>query len=745
MKIHRSIKVLSCFAMLMGPSWYQAHGVVPEAEFFNRTATFPVYLNGDITEESAAEIVSATDDGMTLIYTDSENDRVGFVDITDANNPLPAGVLDVGGEPTSVATAGDYVLVAVNTSEDFVNVSGDLVVISLADRNIARRIPLLGQPDSIAVSPDGQYAAIAIENERDEDLGEGLPNQMPAGFMTIIYLIGTPKSWQTREVDLLGLAEAFPNDPEPEYVAINELNVAVVTLQENNHLVIVDLPSGKILNDFSAGFVDLENIDNNEDGLLCFKDNLQGIPREPDGVTWISPFSFATADEGDLFGGSRGFTIFSIFGDILYEAEESNEYLAASIGHYPEDRAENKGVEPENVSFASYDGRDILFVGAERANIVFAYELNQNLEPGLIQILPTSVAPEGILTIPQRNLVVIAAEKDSRDDGFRSSLSIFELGASAPDYPTLIAANNQNDLPMSWGALSGLTIEGQTAYTVGDSAFAKSRIFEMDLSQTPALITSEILLKDTMGLMKDFGQFKVHTDMAVDLDLEGITRDSAGNFWLVTEGAGSVNDLDRPVTKENLLIKANANGDIVKIIRLPAAINATQSRFGLEGISYMETMDEALLTVIFQREWLNDPKGSVRIGQYSLTDDTWAFAFYPIDPVESPRGGWVGLSDITPTGEGAFAVIERDNQSGADAKVKRIYEIDLANLRAEQSPRILQKRLIADLLPLLRKEFTAVPDKVEGLAKAEDGALYILNDNDGLDDSSGETRLLKIK
>ena len=72
-------------------------------------------------------------------------------------------------------------LVAVNTSTDFVNVSGNLVVVDIATRTIVETIALGGQPDAIAVSPDGAYAAVAIENERDEDLGDGAPPQAPAG------------------------------------------------------------------------------------------------------------------------------------------------------------------------------------------------------------------------------------------------------------------------------------------------------------------------------------------------------------------------------------------------------------------------------------------------------------------------------------------------------------------------------------------------------------------------------------
>ena len=60
------------------------------------------------------------------------------------------------------------------------------------------------------------------------------------------------------------------------------------------------------------------------------------VPREPDGVTWMGTEYFATADEGDLHGGSRGFTIFSKNSDIVYSSASELDHLAARIGHYPE-------------------------------------------------------------------------------------------------------------------------------------------------------------------------------------------------------------------------------------------------------------------------------------------------------------------------------------------------------------------------------------------------------------------------
>lgn len=77
-----------------------------------------MFLNTDVRLQTVAEIVAASEDGRLLVYTDTATGNVGFVNIEDPANPLPAGVVDVDGQPTSVAVAGGYALVAVNTSPD---------------------------------------------------------------------------------------------------------------------------------------------------------------------------------------------------------------------------------------------------------------------------------------------------------------------------------------------------------------------------------------------------------------------------------------------------------------------------------------------------------------------------------------------------------------------------------------------------------------------------------------------------
>ena len=106
--------------------------------------------------------MTQSEDGMTLVYTDSPLGAVGLVDITDPAAPKPLGNIEVGGEPTTAHILGGKVFAAVNTSESFANPSGKLVTADLASRTVVAECDLGGQPDSVAVAPDGSFLAVAI-------------------------------------------------------------------------------------------------------------------------------------------------------------------------------------------------------------------------------------------------------------------------------------------------------------------------------------------------------------------------------------------------------------------------------------------------------------------------------------------------------------------------------------------------------------------------------------------------------
>ena len=98
----------------------------------------------------------------------------------------------------------------------------------------------------MALSPNGRYGAVVIENQRDEDLDDGLLPQGPTGSLVIVDFTGNPSRWSLRSADLSPVAAnaSSGDDLEPEFVDINHDNLAVVTFQENNHLAVIDLRTG---------------------------------------------------------------------------------------------------------------------------------------------------------------------------------------------------------------------------------------------------------------------------------------------------------------------------------------------------------------------------------------------------------------------------------------------------------------------------------------------------------------------
>ena len=702
------------------------------AESFSRVATWPVFSNlpdGEPREtETAAEILAATADGQTLLYTDSETGVLGFVDIADPANPVAAGRLELGGEPTSVAVRGNTALVAVNTSADFVNPSGHLAVVDLVTRAVTRTCDVDGQPDAVAVSPDGTFAAVAIENERDEDLNDGALPQLPAGYLAVFALGDTaPANCDAATlVDLTGRAVVGPTDPEPEFVSINDANQAVVTLQENNHLAVVDLATGTVLSDFSAGAVSLDAVDTAEDDVINLSASLADVPREPDAVAWLNTTQFVTANEGDFQGGSRGFTIFNADGTVAFDSGVTLEHLAASVGHYPEHRSENKGAEPEGVAVGQYGDDTLIFVGLERSNLIAVFDTN-DATPTLRQTLAVGVGPEGILPLPGRDLLAIANEVDDAEEGIRSTISLFAFDGAAPAYPTIVS-DAVAGAPIGWGALSGLAADPNDPgrlYAVHDSFYTASRIYTIDVANQPARIVAAQPLSNGGA--------------AVSYDLEGIAPAADGGFWLVSEG-------NPGKETANLLIKAAADGTVEREITLPDEVAAIAVRFGFEGVTTTGAGDDELVLVAIQREWEGDPKGHARIAAFRPADDTWSFALYPLDAPESAAGGWVGLSELVALDNGTVAVLERDNRGGPDAAIKRVYTFDAAKLHAPagDSLPVLEKALAVDVLPQLNAASGWVPDKPEGMTVAADGTVYLVTDNDGIDGATGETLFLRL-
>ncbi|MCG7457458.1 MULTISPECIES: esterase-like activity of phytase family protein [unclassified Corynebacterium] len=740
----------------------------PDAQStFERTATYPVYENRpegeDKSAETVAEISTVSKDGKTLIHTDALAQRIGFIDISDPSSPKGLGTLDLKAqghakdEPTSVAVYGDYLLVVIDeTAGDFANPKGRVDIVRISDRTRVSSIDLQGQPDSIAISPAGApgspKAAIAMENQRDEELNDGNLPQLPTGFVQTIDLSGDAKDWKATPIrfeddngKLLNVVKKAgldtPEDLEPEYVSINGKNQLAVTLQENNGVAIIDLQSNRITNVFSAGSAEVKGVDTQSDKIINPTDTLPASPREPDAIAWIDDNHVATANEGDWKGGTRGWTVFDTAGKIVWDAGNSVENLAIRHGLHNNKRAKKKGVEIEGIATAKMNGTNYAFVGSERSNFVAVYNVNDPANPQFVQMLFTTNGPEGILPIPERNMLAVSSEVDEPDNAVRSAVTLYRLGGQESQ-PSIVSAD-QGDAPIGWGALGALTADPKDAnrlYAASDSAYANGWVYTIDASKQPAVITERRAVK------RDGAP-------AEDLDIEGISVAADGGFWIASEGKKG---------KDNRLFHTDKDLNITSAVELPADVAEHIGKWGLEGVS--STKDEngvEQLFVAVQRPLWKDPEAkdrealegdnTTRIGKYDTKTKQWQWFGYELEK-SAGKGDWMGLSEITALDDKHLLVIERDKLNGPDAKVKRVMKVTLPEGRAEGAAAsanglalpMVNKELAVDVLPKLRATNGWTQEKLEGFTIAADGQMYAVTDNDALEDATGETVFLRL-
>lgn len=701
---------------------------------FNRIATFEAFRNlpagRTVSKKSVAEIVAASEDGRLLAYTDGEQQGIGLIDISNPASPQAAGFIPVEGEATSVVILRGKILAAVDTSKQFVQPEGHLATIDIATRKVIDKCNLHGQPDSVALDKTARNIVVVMENQRDEALNKGAMPQLPAGNVTILPIKnGVPDCTGAHPIDLTGLAEIAPTDPEPEFVKVNSKGMAVVSLQENNHLVLIDVAKRQVVRHFSAGAVNLKEVDLKRDGIIKPSESVSGVLREPDAVAWLDDQRFVTANEGDYKGGSRSFSIMNIDGKVEFDSGAMLDHEAIRLGHYPERRSGAKGNEPESAEVGVFGTERLIFIGSERSSLITVWlDQGPGKAPKYLQALPAGAGPEGLLAIPQRKLLVVASETDG---AARASISIYQRSDAPAAYPTLMSSDTPAGTPIAWGAISGASADIQQPgrlWAVTDSAYSTTRILQIDANFSPALIANEITV--TKG------------GKPANFDGEGIAQRADGSFWIASEGD--------PAKKEgalkDLLLRVSAKGEVQEEIELPAALASHAVRFGFEGVTRTGAGADEVVWIAVQREWKNDPQGFTKILRYQPATKAWGVLHYPLDKT-SAEGGWVGLSEITAVGPNEFVVIERDNQFG-DKSLKTLHAFSVAGLVpaavSDSIVPVITKRLLRDLVPDLQKPNGIVLDKVESFAVDAAGNAFAITDNDGVDGTNGETQLLRL-
>lgn len=251
---------------------------------------------------------------------------------------------------------------------------------------------------------------------------------------------------------------------------------------------------------------------------------------------------------------------------------------------------------------------------------------------------------------------------------------------------------------------------------------------------------------------------------AARLDPEGIRASADGKRLYIGEEYGpSIREFDR------------ASGRQLRVLALPHLLavphpspatsqelhDNDRGRFanhGIEGLAI--SPDNRTLFAIMQGALIQDGgkhAGMTRLLRIDLRTGAVTQYAYPLDHVgHAGHAGYAGASDLLAVNGHRLLVLERDSTglgAGSKAKIKRVYEVDLAGARpigdrqgeAALRPLALHKTLFVDIVAELiaaGEDPADIPEKIEGLAfgpraridgKLRD-TLYLASDNDFLPD-----------
>lgn len=252
------------------------NGVTGQAEIvaYHEGSKSEFHVIDTATNPSSIQRISLANLPTTVLANPTSASNLAIAETTDVGKDVSDTTFTAGGVQ-SVDITGDLLAVAVQANPK--TNPGVIAFYSIGNDGkltFVKKVRVGAQPDSVAFSPDGSKLVVANEGElsntfkTDNIDPEGsisiisISNNRPADTATTLgftdFNTGGSRAGEVPQGYRVGRPGAtLSQDTEPEYVAISaDSKTAIVTLQENNALAVVDLASQRISKLIALGFKD---------------------------------------------------------------------------------------------------------------------------------------------------------------------------------------------------------------------------------------------------------------------------------------------------------------------------------------------------------------------------------------------------------------------------------------------------------------------------------------------------------
>ncbi|MCS7000521.1 MAG: esterase-like activity of phytase family protein [Candidatus Kapabacteria bacterium] len=241
-------------------AWFIASSVLLIAQYQQgRVMRFLGRYATGLYNVGGAETVAYDSASKRLFLTCAQGSRLIALDIRTPNLPrlvFDSSLIRYGGIVNSVAVYRSLLAVAI---EDTIRTNPGKVLLLDTNGRLLSMVTVGSVPDMVTFTPDGRYVLVANEGEPSDDYTID-----PEGSVSIIDVqnVSAPtvrtvtfSAFNARRdsLRLCGIRIGAPNNPtvaqdlEPEYIAVSpDGQTAYVTLQENNAIAVIDIPSATV-------------------------------------------------------------------------------------------------------------------------------------------------------------------------------------------------------------------------------------------------------------------------------------------------------------------------------------------------------------------------------------------------------------------------------------------------------------------------------------------------------------------